>query len=492
MKKNNNIFEINTRVWLKRFKSSNGNTTLKDVPLDYWKHLKELGMDYVWLMGVWKTNESVVKDYCFEPGLVDDYKRALKDFTEEDVIGSPYSIDSYEVNPNIGTKEELFELKKALNSLGIKLILDFVSNHFSVHSTLLKSKPELFLSAGEEFYQRDSHTYFKSKYHENKYFAHGRDPFFPSWLDTVQVNYFNPATRAFMIETLKDLTNICDGLRCDMAMLSLNNVFDNTWSGLLTYGKFKKPSVEYWEECISEIKKIKEDFLFIGEAYWDLEWELQRLGFDYTYDKKLLDRLKLGQISEIKAHLLAENEFQNKSVRFLENHDEDRAINSLGSDKAKAAAVVVSTIQGMRLFYDGQFEGKKIKLPVQLGREPKENENECISKLYETLFRITNDEIFRTGYWDLVETLSVWEGNKTFNNFLVWNLTDGERKRLVVVNYSREVSQCRIKLNLQNYPEKFKLKDLLNEKTYYRKTEEVISEGLFVELGPYKSHIFSF
>ena len=489
MKKNKNIYEINTRVWLKRFSN---NATIKDVPKEYWKNLAELGMDYVWLMGVWKTNESVIREYCFEPDLIGEYNKALKDFKEDDVIGSPYSIDSYEINPIIGTENDLLELKEFLNSIGIKLILDFVSNHFSVHSSLINSNPELFLQANEQFLQRNSHTYFKSKFHNDIIFAHGRDPFFPAWQDTVQLNYFNSSTRKFMIDTLTRLTNLCDGVRCDMAMLTLNNVFDNTWSGVLTYGKYEKPTIEFWQECIPKIKSERDDFLFIGEAYWDLEWELQKLGFDYTYDKKLLDRLKIGHVNEIRGHLMADADYQAKSVRFIENHDEQRAVCSLGVDKSKAAAVVISTINGMRFFNDGQFEGKKIKLPVQLGREPNEGINDCISNFYKSLLRITNNEIFKLGDWKLIEAKPAWESNKAYSNFLIWLLSFNGRKRLVVINFSREVSQCRVNLKLSNYPPKFKLKDVLNGKTYYRKTEEVRTEGLYIELGPYKSHIFSY
>jgi len=489
---NKNIYEINTRVWLKRFSSPSNQPTLKNVPKDYWKHLADIGMQYVWLMGIWKTNESVIKDYCFEPELVSNYNKALKDFKEEDVIGSPYSIDSYEINSAIGSEEDLLELKDYLNSLDIKLILDFVSNHFSAHSKIIESNPDLFLNASEDFYRRDSHTYFKSKFDENRIFAHGRDPFFPAWQDTVQLNFFNPDTKRFMKDVLLKLTKICDGVRCDMAMLSLNNVFDNTWSGVLNFGQFEKPQVEFWKECISDIKIERKDFIFIGEAYWDLEWELQKLGFDYTYDKKLLDKLKVGQISEIRGHLMAETEFQNKSVRFIENHDEERAVVAFGAEKAKAAAVIMSTINGLKLYHDGQFEGKKVKLPVQLGREPKEGKNDCMSNIYNTLLNITNNEIFKYGDWSILDTKPAWNENKTHYNFLIWLIKYNDRKRLVVVNYSREVSQCRINIDTENYPQKFKLKDILNSKTFYRKTEEVKSDGLFIELGPYKSHIFSY
>ncbi len=492
MKNNKSIYEINTRVWLKRFNSEIENPTLKNVPRDYWKKLFDYGINYIWLMGVWKTNESVIKDYCFEPGLVNEYKRVLKDFKTEDVIGSPYSIDSYELNPAIGSLEELLQLKEFLNSNGVKLILDFIPNHFSVHSSLTENNPDLFLSTTKDFYQRDDHTYFKSKFNEDKYFAHGRDPFFPAWQDTAQLNYFNPKTRKFMTNTLKRLTNLCDGVRVDMAMLALNNVFDNTWSGVLTKGEYEKPPVEFWKECIDEVKSLREDFLFIGEAYWDLEWELQRLGFDYTYDKKLLDRLKVGQISELQGHLMAEDSYQKKSVRFIENHDEERAIKAFGTDKSKAAAVIMSTIRGLKFYHDGQFEGKKIKLPVQLGREPIEKVNNSIIEFYDTLISVVESEVFEYGTWDFPEISPAWEGSNTYNNFLSWLVTYNDRKRLVLVNYSREVSQCRVKMDMTGYLEKFKLKDILNGKTYYRNTAEILAEGLFVELGPYKSHIFSY
>ncbi|MBK7104743.1 MAG: glycosidase [Ignavibacteriae bacterium] len=490
MNKKSNIYEINTRVWLRRFDDGTKRATLKDIPQEYWYDLYLKGFNYIWLMGVWRTNESVIKEYCFEPGLVGDYGKALKDWSEKDVIGSPYSIDCYEINPSIGTSEEIIELKNYLNSLGIKLILDFVSNHFSAHSSLIEKNPELFLSANEDFLQRNSYTFFKSK--NSKIFAHGRDPFFPAWQDTIQVNYFDENARRYMIDILKELMNLCDGVRCDMAMLSLNNVFENTWSGVLSNRNYQRPKNEFWEICIKEIKQLNDNFIFIGESYWDLEWELQKLGFDFTYDKRLLDRIRVENVSEIKAHLMAEKNFQEKSVRFIENHDEERAITLLGIEKSKAAAIIINTIPGMTFIHDGQIEGKKIKLPVQLGREPIEKENPNLLEFYEKLLRITSSDVFKYGNWELLNPIPSWVSNNTYNNILAWKINLEERKRLVVINFSKVVSQCRIEMSLNNYPTKFKLKDILNYKTYFRKTEEVINEGLFIELGPFKSHIFSY
>ena len=169
-----------------------------------------------------------------------------------------------------------------------------------------------------------------------------------------------------MTDILLRLTDVCDGVRCDMAMLPLNNVFHNTWLGVLNKHGFVRPDTEFWKDAISVVKRKNPEFIFLGEAYWDLEWNLQQVGFDYTYDKRLTERLAANDLSGVRAHLHAEKSFQLKSVRFLENHDEQRAVTKFGKHRSLAAATVISTIQGMKFYFDGQFEGKKNKLAVQL------------------------------------------------------------------------------------------------------------------------------
>jgi len=492
MRGNPNLYEINTRVWIKRFGSPEAPATLGTVPIEYWEDLKNKGMDAVWLMGIWKTSEEATEKYCFVDGLKSEYSKALRDWEDEDVIGSPYAIDSYEVNPELGTEADLLELKRKLNSLGIALILDFFPNHFSAESKLLKERPEIFLSAEKKFYEEDPYTFFKPFPNEEKYFAHGRDPFFPAWQDTVQVNYYSDEAREFMINQLLRLTKLADGVRCDMAMLAMNNVFGNTWGGVLAHAYYSKPKEEFWKLAIDIVKRFREDFIFIAEAYWDLEYELQQLGFDFTYDKKLLDRMLEGSAQEVRAHLNAEESYRRKSVRFIENHDEQRAMTSMGKNKSRAAAVIMSTVEGMHLYYDGQFEGKRIKLPVQLGREPVEKPIECIVEHYKVLLEITNEEIFHSGYWMMRTVESAGEGDDSNKNLIAWSWRWLDEKRLVVVNFSDERSRGRIKLELNEYPRNFKLWDLLNHVQYVRETSEVETMGLYVELAPFKAHIFAY
>ncbi len=490
MKSNKSIYEINTRVWIKNFNEGTESLTLDKVPSSYWDNLADLGIDYVWLMGVWKTCKSTINKYCFEEGLVKDYNNALRDWKKEDVIGSPYSINVYEVNPELGGEESLILLKEELNKRGIKLILDFVSNHYSADSVLVRTNSEIFLTADQEIYSRDQYTYFKKFDDEDLIFAHGRDPFFPAWQDTVQVNYFSLEAREYQINLLKRISNICDGVRCDMAMLALNNVFINTWGGTLNKMGFARPENQFWSEAITAVKVDKPDFVFLAEAYWDLEWELQQLGFDYTYDKKLIDRLHHGDPREVISHLYAEADYQEKSCRFIENHDEPRAVTLLGKERAKLSAVLISTITGLKMYHDGQFEGKKIKLPVQLGREPKEVVLTCMKEFYTKLLHITKKDIFRYGDWHLVQIFSAWGGNNTFRNLIAYEWRYKNDKALVVLNFSNVISTARIKLDVAGYPDVFELKDVLNDINYTRATEEAYHTGIYIELKAYRSHIF--
>ena len=86
-----------------------------------------------------------------------------------------------------------------------------------------------------------------------------------------------------MARELERIATMCDGVRCDMAMLILPDVFERTW------GRRPEP---FWPRTIERVRKAAPSFLFMAEVYWDLEWELQQQGFNYTYDKRLYDRLR--------------------------------------------------------------------------------------------------------------------------------------------------------------------------------------------------------
>lgn len=449
------LYEINTRVWLRRFDRPGHAARLQDVPDAYWDYLRSMGITYVWLMGIWKTvDKAKVLRYALDSSLHNDYRTALADWTEADVIGSPYAIDRYEISPLLGSPEALAHVRSALHRRGMRLIVDFVPNHFHAETSLLEEQPHLFLQATPEQLRTDPVNYYR---HNGQILAHGRDPYFPAWKDTVQVNYFDDRTRQYMQELLLSIAAVSDGIRCDMAMLVLNTVFESTWR----YAPgFVDKTIEFWETAIAGVKAQYPEFQFIAEAYWDLEGQLQDLGFDYTYDKRLLDRLHEGHVHPIRRHLQAEPAFNDRLVRFLENHDEDRILKRMDTRRAEAAAVITYFQPGMRFFHAGQWEGRRLRLPVQLGRDPVEvpcscaqapylpvPENgfvspvcRCTYVFYQRLLAYLQQEIFQEGVCELL-SLRPAKGN-----ILAWYWRRQQQRIVIVVNYADHTSQAALRL----------------------------------------------
>ena len=269
-------------------------------------------------------------------------------------------------------------------------------------------------------------------------------------------------------------------------MLLLNSIFERTWGSRAG----PRPATEYWADLIPAIKKAHPDFVFIAEAYWDLEWELQQQGFDFCYDKKLYDRLEHGDAESVRLHLRADLPYQEKLLRFLENHDEPRAAAAFSPAKERAAAVMAATLPGARLFHEGQFEGRKIRLPVFLGRRPDEPADEELRAFYSKLLETIARPVFRNGQWRLCERTG-WPDNPSFQNLVAWCWKNDQDRFLIVVNLSNSPAQARVQVPWSDIRgENLRLTDAFSGATYDRAGDEMQGAGLYVELAPWKFHFF--
>ena len=483
---NPTTYEINTWVWLhdlsRRYERP---ITLGDVPEEEWDGLAAWGFDAVWLMGVWERSPQGRVIAREHPDLQAEYRRALPDYTPEDVVGSPYSIHRYVVDAHLGGPEGLAAAREALAARGMRLLLDFVPNHVAPDHPWVAEHPEYLIqgtaddlrNAPQEFFQVGDHI-----------FAHGRDPHFPPWTDTAQLNAFHPALRQALIATLNTIGTQCDGVRCDMAMLPVNRIFAETWGERAG----ERPGLEFWWEIIQAVRSTSPDFLFMAEAYWDMEWELQQQGFDYCYDKRLYDRLVNDTAEGVRLHLTADLDYQQRLVRFIENHDEPRAAAIFSRDHVRPAAVTIAALPGARLFHDGQFEGYRVRLPVQLGRRPIEPVDGGLRAFYRTLLTEINEPVFREGEWQLCERHG-WPDDLSWTNLVGWCWRLDNERRLVVVNLSGQPSQARVRIP---WPElagqMWELNDPFNGDIFLRYGSEMNDPGLYVGLPPYGVHFLRF
>ena len=268
-------------------------------------------------------------------------------------------------------------------------------------------------------------------------------------------------------------------------MLLLNDVFARTWGARA--GAI--PEQEYWSDVIGAVRAAHPDFLFVAEAYWDLEWRLQQLGFDFCYDKRLYDRLVHEDATSVRGHVAGEAAYQRALVRFLENHDEPRAAAVLPPDRQRAAAVAVATLPGATLWHEGQFEGYRVRLPVFLGRRPDETVDEELRAFHLQLLVAAAGS--RHGDWALCAATG-WPDNHSYDQLLAWSWTDGQHRSLVVVNYADAPASARIQLPWDDLAGRtVQLDDLLAGVTYDRDGTELAVDGLYVQLVPWQYHVFA-
>lgn len=485
------IYEINTIVWLNELsRRFNRPITLNSIPDEVLDEIANLGITTVWLMGIWQRSEAARQSAL---NYIHEYRPALPDLEQVDVTGSPYAIYDYTVDREMGGEAGLKHLRVRLQKRKISLILDFVPNHMSTDAHWLKHAPHFFMQGTAELHEKDDLSFLKTTdvREQDVIVARGRDPYFPAWIDTAQLNAFHPDLRQQVIETLLRLATICDGVRCDMAMLMTNAVFRQTWGWLLK--DTPTPPAEYWREVISAVKAQFPTFIFIAEVYWNMESDLLQQGFHYTYDKRLYDRLIEGNAATIRTHLIADISYQNRLVRFIENHDEPRAGSTFGYERQPGVAVLAFTLPGALLTFHGQFEGAKVKIPVQLGRAPQEVVNPTLKLFYRELFKELQDEIYCQGIWRLFDYAP-------FNGFPYSLVTHGwydpasASYRLIVVNVSGAFTKGIIPLKDWHTlaGRSWVLVDVLHQAEYPWDGTRMVNEGLYVELQGFDYHLFHF
>jgi hypothetical protein len=479
------LYQINTRVLLGGLsRALNRPATLDDVPDAELDRLAAAGFDWVWFLGVWQTGQAGRKVSLDNAEWRREYQELLPDFCDADVCGSCFAIQSYTVHSDFGGNQALERLRRRIHGRGMRLLLDFVPNHTAPDHPWVSEHPEYFVHGTEEQLQREPPNYTRVTTQRGPIvLAYVRDPYFAGWPDTLQLNYADPGFQEAMAAEIVRIADMCDGVRCDMAMLILPDVFERTWG--------KRP-LPFWPAAVARVRAQHPHFLFMAEVYWDLEWTLQQQGFDYTYDKRLYDRLRDGNARPVRDHFRADMDFQRKSARFLENHDEPRAASTFPPGKYEAAAVLTFLCPGLRFFHQGQMEGRSKKIPVHLGRGPEESPRPELVEFYDKLLNCLRRPEAGNGEWRLLECAPAWDGNWTWDCFICFALRDTHGKTVIsVVNYASNQSQCYLQIPFGDLLGKaLTFRDLMSPAVYERQGSDILSRGLYLDLPPWGYNIF--
>lgn len=493
MKRNALLLELNAFTWLSAMKRKHGRrTTLATVPDAEWDAVHGRGFDAVWLMGVWKRSPRARLHAFRFPELKADFARVLPGWTEDDVAGSAYAILDYRLDPYLGAPADLARVRKKLNDRGLKLILDFVPNHMAFdHPWTLKHPDRLVRPVPTE---RRAHPERFYKPAGGAFLAHGRDPHFGPWTDTVQVNAFSPDARSSLRAILERIAGVADGVRCDMAMLVLNDVFQKTWGPCVPAA----PPAEFWTEVLRPVKLRYPGFTAIAEVYWGLGQKLLSLGFDYIYDKTLYDRFLEGDTRRIREYLHDTSADQELQLRFAENHDEPRLTRAFGgAGRGLAAQAAILTLPGLKLVHQDQDAALTERVPVQLRSfaDPAslsaEPDRAQAREALDQVLAFAGGPVTEGGAWHLISSHEAWPGSDAHRNVLAWVWTRGREFRLIAVNYGPAESQARLTVPEAGlHDAQLELLDLRGGRRYRYGSDEIRANGLYVRLEPWQYHLF--
>ena len=483
---NPHLLEIAAWPWLERLSRAEGRVvTLGDVPCDEWDRLADRKFAFLFLMGVWRRSAIGREIARTLPSLRAEYDRALPGWTEADVTGSPYCIQAYEPDDRMGGWAGLDAARHELKARGIGLVLDFVPNHTAFDHPWIAAHPARYV-IGTDDDQRAAPASFRTMETVDGpvHVACGRDPYFEPWSDVAQLNYFNPETRAAMRGVLRDLAARCDGVRCDMAMLVLNDVFERTWRHLLR-DIWRRPFDEFWPGAI----RSSPGLTCIAEVYWELERVLLDQGFNFAYDKRLLDCLHAPDAGPRTRNLLAADWPEGaRLARFIENHDEPRSVVALGP-RLTASASLAGTLPGMRFFFDGQMDGRRIRTPVQLGRWRDESSDPAVRAFYERLLAFASNDLLHDGEWGLLDSSPA--GDRSSPNIVAHRWRSRSALAIVVANLGDREAQAHLPVAADLTPGvAFDFEDCLTGAKYRWTREALERTGLYVRLNAGAAHLF--
>jgi glycosidase len=477
------LYQVNTRVWLTALSRRLGRpATLDDVPDEEIDRWAALGFDWVWLLSVWQTGPAARRISLTNPEWRHEFEVTLPDLSDDDIGGSGFAITTYRVHTALGGPEALARLRARMRARGLRLMLDFVPNHTAPDHPWVSEHPEYYIGGTEADLAHAPQNYTRvSDRHGERVVAYGRDPYFAGWPDTLQLDYSNPATQEAMIGELLSIAGQSDGVRCDMAMLVLPDVFERTWG---------RRAPLFWPEGTRRVRDKVPGFCFMAEVYWDLEWTMQQQGFDYAYDKRLYDRLRDGHARPVREHFHAGLDYQDHLARFLENHDEPRAAATFSQPTHEAAAVLTFLSPGLRFFHQGQFEGRRARISPHLVRGPIEEPNADLHAFYLRLLAVLRDPALRDGEWRLLECVAAWDGNWTWDWFVAaWWIGAGHQ-RLVAVNYAGHQSQCYVRLPVAAPRGTVTLVDAMGTARFDRDAGDLATHGLYLDVPAWGYHVF--
>ena len=447
------LYQLNTRVFLQERGVALGRAaTLDDVPDAFLDDVAAQGVR-VGLAPGRLADRPVGREVSrSNPKLRDECRRALPDLRDQDICGSPFAITAYQVHEDFGGDAALRAPARAAGAARAQAAARLRAQPHRARSPLGHRAPGVLrprqrgrpgARAAELRPRRCGRT--REEGQATTILAYGRDPYFAGWPDTFQLNYRHAGLREAQIGRARarspSAATACAATwRCCCSRRSSSGPGATARCRATARRRRTTP---FWPEAIAAIRRRHPQFLFIAEVYWDMEWELQQAGFDYTYDKRLYDRLVAGAAAPVREHLLADPAVPGPLAALpREPRRAARGRDVPARGKHKAAAVVASTARGLRFFHEGQLRGAP-RARVDAPRAPPAGagRRRPARVLRRACSPACSAPSCTTANGSWRRAAPAWDGNPTHEQLIVSSWQAGERRLLVAVNYGASQAQ---------------------------------------------------
>ncbi|MDX2128907.1 MAG: alpha-amylase family glycosyl hydrolase [Chloroherpetonaceae bacterium] len=538
-----------TYVWLDQLSKQYGRPIIRldQIPDEELERLSRYGFTGLWFIGIWERSYASKK---------------IKNINgNPEAVASAYSLDSYEIAEELGGVSAYENLKTRAAKFGVRLASDMVPNHMGLDSSWVINHPEWFLSTDyppfpnytfngtdlskdprigiflEDGYWRktDASVVFARLDRwtgDVKFIYHGNDGTGLPWNDTAQLNFLKEEVREVVIQTILKVAKMFPVIRFDAAMVLAKIHVERLWfpepgkggaipsrsAFAMTKEEFDRlMPEEFWREVVDRVQKEAPDTLLLAEAFWMLEgYFVRTLGMHRVYNSAFMHMFKKEENKEyrylIKNTLEFDPRILQRYVNFMNNPDEETAVNQFGKDdKYFGVCVMMATLPGLPMFGHGQIEGFSEKYGMEY---KKAYYNEIPD---EHLIRRHEREIFpllKKRYLfanvDNYHLYDFYDEGIVNENVFAFSNRYGEERALVFFNNKYDSTSGWIKtsagflhggkviqrelgegLGLSHNNNQFAVfRDQVSGLEYIRSIKELWAKGMFVELGGFKSHVF--
>ena len=521
---------------------------LQDIPDEELDAIADRGFTALWLIGLWQRSfaSQKIKQIQGNP----------------EAKASAYALEKYDISDDIGGYEGYLNLMLRAKQRGVRLASDMVPNHTAMDSELVRNNPDWFLSAHTPPYYNYSYNgpnlsndtrygiYLEDGYWnrsdaavtfkridfltgDTRYIYHGNDGTMMPWNDTAQLNFLSAEVREGVIQQILHVARMFPIIRFDAAMVLAKRHIQRLWFPLnghsagvpsrsscsMSMAEFDAAiPEEFWREVVDRIHLEVPDTLLLAEAFWMLEgYFVRTLGMHRVYNSAFMHMLKKEDNAKyrylIKNTLEFDPEILKRYVNFMNNPDEDTAIEQFGrGDKYFGVCMMMLTLPGLPMFGHGQVEGFTEKYGMEYAKAyyDEQPDEHLVWRHYHEIFPImkkrplfaevcnfflydvyspegiVNENIFAYSNRLGIETALV-----VFNN--CFEQATGWIKMSVGYRQHGEIRQSSLSegLNLSNQHNTFVVfKDHTSGLEFIRSCQEIADRGLLVAVDGYKYNVF--